>query len=208
VPNRCPPCRTTQRVSLALSRGTSPLTLSSVPMLAVTEMPRVVGFETPEELYCVQLEPSPLFGMGYPQGRTRRDWSALFDAGVRSVVCLASERVFYEPAPLGVLGSFPLEDLVHGGAPADAARELEMIRQATKLVVARLEAGEGVVVHCVGGRGRTGTVLGCALVALGHAPDDVVTYLDHVHAVRGSAGWPESPWQAGVVRAIAKVAWR
>jgi protein-tyrosine phosphatase len=165
-------------------------------------MPRVAGFEMPDELYCVQREPAPLFGMGYPRGRKRQDWSALFEAGVRGVVCLASERVFYEPAPVVVLGSFALEDLVHGGAPAEPERELEMIRQATKLVVARLEAGEGVVVHCIGGRGRTGTVIGSVLVALGHAAEDVVSYLDHVHAVRRSAGWPESPWQAEVVRGV------
>jgi protein-tyrosine phosphatase len=56
------------------------------------------------------------------------------------------------------------------------------------------------VVHCVGGRGRTGTVLGCVLRELGHSPGEVVDFLDRVHKARGKAGWPESPWQGQLVR--------
>jgi protein-tyrosine phosphatase len=55
-------------------------------------------------------------------------------------------------------------------------------------------------VHCMGGRGRTGTVIGVALVMLGHDADDTVAYLDRVARARGRRGWPESPWQANVVR--------
>ena len=53
----------------------------------------------------------------------------------------------------------------------------------------------------MGGRGRTGTVLGVALVRLGHAPDAVVDYLHRVAVGRGRRGWPESAWQADIVRA-------
>ena len=55
----------------------------------------------------------------------------------------------------------------------------------------------------MGGRGRTGTVIGVALVTLGHDPDKVVDYLDRVARARGRRGWPESPWQAAVVRSAA-----
>ncbi|MCU1461971.1 MAG: hypothetical protein JWO37_2046, partial [Acidimicrobiales bacterium] len=35
----------------------------------------------------------------------------------------------------------------------------------------------------------------------GHDPEDVVTYLHRVHVGRGRKdGWPESPWQAAIVR--------
>jgi hypothetical protein len=52
----------------------------------------------------------------------------------------------------------------------------------------------------MGGRGRTGTVIGVALVRLGHDPDAVIEYLHQLAVGRGRRGWPESPWQAEVVR--------
>jgi hypothetical protein len=55
----------------------------------------------------------------------------------------------------------------------------------------------------MGGRGRTGTVLGVALVHLGHEPNAVVDYLHGVAVGRGRRGWPESEWQAELVRSSA-----
>ena len=63
-------------------------------------------------------------------------------------------------------------------------------------------AGEGVVVHCHAGRGRTGTVIGGALVMLGHDPETVVDWLHRVQRTRGKRGWPEQPWQAEVVLSV------
>jgi hypothetical protein len=57
----------------------------------------------------------------------------------------------------------------------------------------------------MGGRGRTGTVLGVALVHLGHDPDAVVDHLHRLAIGRGRRGWPESPWQADVVRHAAEI---
>lgn len=74
------------------------------------------------------------------------------------------------------------------------------IDRAVHATLALLRAGEGVVVHCLGGTGRTGTVLGCVLVQLGHDADEVVRYLDGLHRSRSRAGWPEAAWQADVVR--------
>jgi len=52
----------------------------------------------------------------------------------------------------------------------------------------------------MGGRGRTGTVIGVVLVRLGHDPDAVIDYLHQLAVGRGRRGWPESAWQAEVVR--------
>ena len=95
-----------------------------------------------------------------------------------------------------------LQDLVSGGDPNDPDRERALVEDAAADVVAHLERGIGVAVHCMGGRGRTGTVIGVALVTLGHDPDVVIAHLDRVAKARGRRGWPESPWQSGVVGSI------
>ncbi len=100
---------------------------------------------------------------------------------------------------MNVLCAVELEDLVHGGAPCNPLKEKERIREAVNAIVGALQASEGVVVHCVGGRGRTGTVIGCTLRALGVPAQRVVEHLRSVHQARGRDGWPESPWQAKIV---------
>ncbi len=55
------------------------------------------------------------------------------------------------------------------------------------------------MVHCHGGTGRTGTVLGCVLRELGVQAAEVIDFLDRVHKARGKPGWPESSWQRELV---------
>jgi hypothetical protein len=150
----------------------------------------------PDDLYWISRDPVALVGMSYPG---RADWSLLHDHGIRHVVCLTHDRAPYDASPCSV-SSYSLQDLVSGGAPADPDREASVAMRAAADVVAHIERGDGVAVHCMGGRGRTGTVIGLALVRLGHAPDDVCTYLHRVATFRGRRGWPESPWQAELVR--------
>ena len=57
--------------------------------------------------------------------------------------------------------------------------------------------------HCSGGIGRTGTVIGAVLVSLGIDAPDVVAWLDAVQKLRGRPGWPESPWPADALRVLA-----
>ena len=45
------------------------------------------------------------------------------------------------------------------------------------IVRAACEAGHKTVVHCLAGRGRTGTLAACYLVNLGRAPQDALTEL-------------------------------
>jgi hypothetical protein len=116
------------------------------------------------------------------------------------VVCLTDDVPRYDPSPL-TYTAVRLDDLFNRGSPRDGVFERERVLAAARSVVDHLARGVGVVVHCMGGRGRAGTVLGAALVHLGHAPDDVVDYLHRVHVNRGRKdGWPESPWQSDLVR--------
>src|SRR4051812_46695700 len=137
----------------------------------------IVGFlgdlAVPADFYWVARDPVPLAGMAYP-GRV--DWPALAAEGVGHVVCLTHDQPRYDAGPLTTT-AVRLEDLYHGGRPRDPEAERARVHEAAAAVVEHYEAGTGVAVHCMGGRGRTGTVLGVALVRLGHDPDAVVEYL-------------------------------
>ena len=152
----------------------------------------------PAELYFVTRSPVALVGMGYP---SRIDWSLLAAEDVRHVVCLTHDEPPYDPAPLQVHGIALQDMFARTGGPDDPVAERERVHRAAAVVVGAVERGEGAAVHCRGGRGRAGTVLGVALVQLGHDPQRVVDYLDRLHRARGKDGWPEHPWQAGVVLA-------
>ena len=99
-----------------------------------------------------------------------------------------------------MLFSADLENLSHGYRPVDPEREERLVRQATAVIRDKMDEGEGIVVHCIGGRGRTGTVLGCVLKDLGFSADEVVNYLDEINMYRRFRGWPETEWQAEMVR--------
>jgi protein-tyrosine phosphatase len=150
----------------------------------------------PAELYFLARQPVALAGMAYP---SRVDWSALHDEGLRRVICLTHDEAPYDPAPLSVT-AVALEDLYTGVIPRDPDAERTKILRAATVVADCVAIGEGVAVHCRGGRGRAGTVLGCALVLLGHDTEVVIDYLDRIHTIRGKGGWPESAWQAETVR--------
>ena len=121
------------------------------------------------------------------------DWQLLASRGFDVVVRLADGPT-YEPDPLSS-NAFVLQDLYGGIEPTDPDRQLKLVAAAADAVVGHLRKGNGVAVHCHGGTGRTGTVIGAALVILGHDVDDVCEWLHDVHIARGRGGWPESEWQ-------------
>ena len=152
----------------------------------------------PADLFWVTRHPAPLAGMGYPRGNS---WTQLHDAGIRHVVCLTHAEAPYDASPLAIHHA-QLQDLYTRSEPDDPERERELAIGAARFVADRLDAREGVVVHCHAGRGRTGTVIGGALVMLGHDPVTVVDWLHRVQRTRGKRGWPEQPWQAEVVLSV------
>lgn len=159
---------------------------------------QISGIDVPKELYWVLVAPTPLAGMKFP-GRADFPWSSLETAGFSAVVSLDSGH--YDPSPLKIVFAEHLQDLVGGGPPTNDVAERAKVRRAVTATLAAWRSGHGVVVHCHGGRGRTGTVLGCVLRALGFASADAISFLDRVHKARGKQGWPESLWQSELVRA-------
>jgi hypothetical protein len=169
-------------------------------VLSVGRMPRVGGLAVPLDFYTVIDEPALLAGMRYPDRRA--PWPALAEAGFRWVVCLTSDRPDYEPHPLSFLAAVELEDLYGGFRPDNPNAEVEKLDGVVAAILRRLSDGEGILVHCAGGTGRTGTVLGAVLRSLGRSPKEVAGYLGRVNRARGR-DWPESPWQGEYVSRLA-----
>src|SRR5687767_12000110 len=69
----------------------------------------IPGLAVPHDFYWVLQQPTPLAGMAYPRSRT--PWSAMASLGLRHVVNVAAQGPIYDPAPLAVTHTTPLEDL-------------------------------------------------------------------------------------------------
>jgi len=167
-------------------------------LLSLREMPSIEGIRIPLNFYIVLKEPVLLAGMSRPGKST--PWEKIGEAGFSNIVCLSDPEVHYNPYPLKVLFSAELEDLYYGYGPEDPEREEQLIRQATNMIRRKMNEGEGIVVHCMGGIGRTGTVLGCVLRDIGFSADEILDYLDEINMLRGFGGWPETEWQEEMVR--------
>ena len=144
-------------------------------------------------LFLVAETPALLAGMAFPQPET--DWPALHRRGFAHVVRL--HPAGYDATPL-IAHDIALEDLYGGAVPRYPDAERRRVWEAAQLAAEYVNRGEGVVVHCVGGTGRTGTVLACALRELGRSADEAIAAVRE-HRPR----WPESTWQENVVRSEA-----
>ncbi|MCX6093073.1 MAG: tyrosine-protein phosphatase [Candidatus Bipolaricaulota bacterium] len=168
--------------------------LAFVPM---EKMPAVPGLAVPNDVYWLLKGPAPLLGMARPTPAT--PWNALWKLGVRRVACLTDDAPAYDPSPLSFACAVELQDLYGGIVPTKPADEEARVEIAVSSVLAALRRGDGVVVHCAGGTGRTGTVIGATLVVLGVPAADVIAHLQAVNKLRGRS-WPESPWQQELLR--------
>jgi protein-tyrosine phosphatase len=166
--------------------------VKELAFVPIETMPAVPGLAVPSDIYWILRGPAPLLGMARPTAAT--PWNALWKIGVRRVACLTDDTPAYDPAPLTFACAVRLQDLYGGIGPDRPEAEAEKVRVASVSVLEALDRGDGVVVHCAGGTGRTGTVLGATLIALGIPAADAVAHIQAVNKLRGRA-WPESPWQ-------------
>lgn len=152
---------------------------------------------------CYWLVPGKVMAGEYPGGATRarsREKVRLhLDAGIRTFVDLTGEDelapydedLAAEARRLGELPAdhlrFPIRDM---GVPSSPERMRAVLDAIDRAAAAR----PVVYVHCWGGIGRTGTVVGCYLVRHGLTGQEALRKLAALWAgVEKSDRYPESP---------------
>lgn len=71
--------------------------------------------------------------------------------------------------------------------PNYSAPSARTVLPVVRMIVDRLDAGEGVVMHCAAGQGRAGTLAVCVLLAMGEPVEDAVRTVA-THRVFGGPG--------------------
>jgi atypical dual specificity phosphatase len=137
------------------------------------------------------VEEGRIAAMGLPgQG----GWREVERQGIGAVLCLTEHPTAVEAERRGLaVCHIPLEDF---GAPST-----ETLRLCVEFLDHCVAAGRAVVVHCLAGRGRTGTVIAAWYAAHGMDPDEAVA---RVRALR--PGSIETRGQEDAVRALAREA--
>ena len=170
-------------------------------MVTLGDMAPLTRLRLPVFAYQVLNKPL-LAGMGDP-AYSCLPWAQLHALGFGYIVCLNNNNPKYDPQPLRFLWARQLEDLCGGRTPKMPEKEKRLYVEAAESVTAilREDAGmpNGVIIHCTGGIGRTGTVIGLVLAKLGF---DISKIKQHLWA----HGWPESKWQDELVSKHSRLA--
>jgi predicted protein tyrosine phosphatase len=140
------------------------------------------------------VESGRLLAGEYPGARLEHDvlprLDAFAEAGITSFIDLTEEREglsAYEPL-LEERARFARRPIADGGCPTE--NELTEILD---LIDAELDRGETVYVHCWGGHGRTGLVVGCWLVRHGLSGEQALERLVELRREVPEAAWRGSP---------------
>ena len=134
-------------------------------------------------------------GLSREGHRWARDLSVDLDLvareGIRSIACLveAHELVEWGIAELPAAAAARGIELLHRPIRDVSVPTLDDARSLVRELIARRD--KPIVIHCIGGLGRTGVMAGCLLRALDVAPEEA---LRRLVAARGKR-CPETPEQ-------------
>ena len=148
---------------------------------SITGPPRVAWLETPSE-WRVGLTFAPgKRGPSTEGARWERDLDTDLDVlvgqGIRTIACLIEAHEFAEwgidrlPSAAAARGL----ELLHRPIRDVSVPTLDEARSLVRELFARRDAP--ILIHCIGGLGRTGVIAGCLLRALGVAPEEALRRL-------------------------------
>lgn len=121
-----------------------------------------------------------------------RDMSFIKSTGIRLIVTLTEERLETSPERYGLKGiHFPIADM---GVP-----ELIAAETLCHQVVTAIEGGNPCLFHCRAGLGRTGMMIVCTLVSMGHTAEKALSFVRTIHS-----GYVQSAAQLDFVQNYAK----
>ena len=169
----------------------------------MTKLPIVESYWVEEDRFLAGEYPG-----SFNPGEARRKIDAFLESGIRTFIDLTQpgELVPYEPVLkeearlydcMTVYHRFGIQD---GSIPS--VQTMSIILDA---IDSALQSGSPVYVHCWGGVGRTGTVVGCHLIRQGMSAQDALARLDALYKTRPKDPYlrtsPETPEQFDFVRA-------
>ncbi len=142
-----------------------------------------------------------------------RQLAALLDAGLRTFVSLMEPAELnhagepfnvYEPDVVALAKQRGIEITLHRFPIPDYGTVTTAVyRRILSVINTSIESHRPVYLHCMGGHGRTGTVVGCWLREQGFGPEEA---LDHIAELREHSDYlkatesPETDDQRAVVR--------
>jgi ADP-ribosylglycohydrolase len=152
--------------------------LADALFAAAVDEPHPWAFDP--ELHAWWVEPGSLLAGEYPghadPARARAKLELLADAGIRTIVDLTTDADGLVPYSSTLAAIATARDLdvrrVHHPIPDFDVLDTDGYRAILATIKREVTGGRPVFVHCWGGIGRTGTVIGCHLVAGGLEPDD------------------------------------
>jgi protein-tyrosine phosphatase len=142
----------------------------------------------------------------YQEDATREKLTKFLDAGIRTFIDLTEEHELsrYDhlltllAAKRGIQTRHVRQSIRDYGVPTARAQMVTILNTLRE----EIDAGRPVYVHCWGGIGRTGTVIGCWLVEQGLSGDDALRRIEELrrHVPDRRMRSPESDEQCEYVR--------
>ncbi|GAB4497730.1 MAG: hypothetical protein OHK003_07350 [Anaerolineales bacterium] len=168
----------------------------------MTKLPIIESYWVEEGLFLAGEYPG-----GYNPEQTRRRVDAFLESGIRTFVDLTHphELVPYEPILKEQAHIYDCEVSYQRFSIRDhsipSAQTMTLILD---IIDMEIQNGSPVYVHCWGGVGRTGTVVGCYLVRHGMLPKKALERVDQLYKTRPRDYFlvrsPETEEQADFVR--------
>lgn len=121
------------------------------------------------------------------RGRTLAvDLDQLVAVGVTDVVCLLTREEMEWAGVDGIANEASCRNLRFDHLPIldQSVPPEASMRALVRTILARCDDGAQVVLHCMGGLGRSGTVAACALIATGSAPEDAIAAIRRARGPR------------------------